>query len=260
MAKTHAPFGSWPSPITTDLVLSSAVSLGDLAVAPTCRALAWTEGRPEEKGRNALVFQHLGGEQEQVLPDSKWNARTRSVLSSPLPHLPARQRATRADPLAPSLQGPRVRRGAMGVRERPFDPLLVVRGPGVPGRARRGRHLDRAQAVHAWCVRFLVSPARGERADPGSPRPQKATSSASPISRRTRLSQASRSPSSRTTRTTRRRRSSTRSASSRTRRAAPSSTRSPRAPTFTPRLAGRRRASTCAGSSGTTRTCASLFL
>ncbi|KPV73831.1 uncharacterized protein RHOBADRAFT_54426 [Rhodotorula graminis WP1] len=77
MTKTHAPFGSWPSPITTDLVLSSAVSLGDLVVSPTSRALAWTEGRPEEKGRSALVFQQLGGKQDQVLPDPKWNARTR---------------------------------------------------------------------------------------------------------------------------------------------------------------------------------------
>ncbi|GAA5827124.1 hypothetical protein JCM3770_000247 [Rhodotorula araucariae] len=72
--------GSWPSPITTDLVLSSAVTLGDLAVAPTSHhALAWTEGRPEEKGRNALVFRNItsGAQQEQVIPDPKWNARTR---------------------------------------------------------------------------------------------------------------------------------------------------------------------------------------
>ncbi|BGP42736.1 hypothetical protein JCM10450v2_006846 [Rhodotorula kratochvilovae] len=79
MATKTAPYGSWPSPITTDLVLSSAVTLGDLVVSPTSRALAWTEGRPEEKGRNALVFHNIGttATQEQVLPDPKWNARTR---------------------------------------------------------------------------------------------------------------------------------------------------------------------------------------
>ncbi|TNY18011.1 hypothetical protein DMC30DRAFT_422661, partial [Rhodotorula diobovata] len=77
MTKTEAPYGSWPSPITTDLVLSSAVSLGDLFVSSSGRAVAWTEGRPEEKGRNALVYQRLGGKQEQVLPDAKWDARTR---------------------------------------------------------------------------------------------------------------------------------------------------------------------------------------
>ena len=86
MAKSAAPYGSWPSPITTDLVLSSAVSLGDLSVSHSGRAVAWTEGRPEEKGRNALVYQQLSGsaKQEQVLPDVKWNARSRSVpLSLP---------------------------------------------------------------------------------------------------------------------------------------------------------------------------------
>ncbi|GAA5847199.1 hypothetical protein JCM9279_006134 [Rhodotorula babjevae] len=77
MTKTQALFGSWPSPITMDLVLSSAVTLGDLIVSPTSNAVAWTEGRPEEKGRGALVFQQLGGKQEQVIPDAKWDARTR---------------------------------------------------------------------------------------------------------------------------------------------------------------------------------------
>jgi len=64
-----------------DLVLSSAVTLGDLIVSPTSTAVAWTEGRPEENGRGALVFQQIGGKQEQVIPDAKWDARTRSVSS-----------------------------------------------------------------------------------------------------------------------------------------------------------------------------------
>ncbi|KPV73820.1 uncharacterized protein RHOBADRAFT_54417 [Rhodotorula graminis WP1] len=77
VTKTQAPFGSWPSPITTDLFLSSVVGLGDLIVSPSSTAVAWTESRPEENGRGALVFQQLGGKQEQVLPDAKWDARTR---------------------------------------------------------------------------------------------------------------------------------------------------------------------------------------
>ncbi|BGP26975.1 peptidase S9 prolyl oligopeptidase active site domain protein [Rhodotorula toruloides] len=76
--KTTAQYGAWRSPISTDLVLASAVSLGEPKVSPTRSALAWLEGRPQEKGRNAIVYQRIqGGEQEQVLPDAKWNARTR---------------------------------------------------------------------------------------------------------------------------------------------------------------------------------------
>ncbi|GAA6033030.1 hypothetical protein JCM8097_000109 [Rhodosporidiobolus ruineniae] len=76
-APTPAPFGSWPSPITTDLALSAAVSLAEAKVAPAGSAVAWLEGRPEEKGRNAIVYQPIGGGKEEVLPDTQYNSRTR---------------------------------------------------------------------------------------------------------------------------------------------------------------------------------------
>ncbi|GAA5974318.1 hypothetical protein JCM11641_006733 [Rhodosporidiobolus odoratus] len=83
--RTIAPYGSWPSPVSTSLVLSSAVTLQENGASPTGNAVAWLEGRPEQKGRNALVYQRLSateggaqvGKKEDVLPDSKWNARSR---------------------------------------------------------------------------------------------------------------------------------------------------------------------------------------
>lgn len=75
-AKTPATFGTFPSPITVDLVLASAVSLWETRVAPDGKGVAWIEGRPEEKGRNAIVFQSTGGEPEEVLPAGV-NARSR---------------------------------------------------------------------------------------------------------------------------------------------------------------------------------------
>ncbi|GAA5865130.1 hypothetical protein JCM8547_007723 [Rhodosporidiobolus lusitaniae] len=76
-SKTALPFGSWHSPIDTNLVLSSAVNLAEARVAPN-GGVAWLEGRPEEKGRNALVYRDLSSSSlEQVLPDVKWNARSR---------------------------------------------------------------------------------------------------------------------------------------------------------------------------------------
>lgn len=85
MTKTAAPWGAWPSPVTTDLVLSSAVVLAEPMVGPN-RTLAWLEGRPEEKGRNALVVQSAQGTHEQVLPDAKWNARSRCAPSLAYSH------------------------------------------------------------------------------------------------------------------------------------------------------------------------------
>uniref|UniRef100_M8BWC4 Dipeptidyl peptidase family member 6 n=1 Tax=Aegilops tauschii TaxID=37682 RepID=M8BWC4_AEGTA len=46
---TAAPFGSWRSPITADVVSGASKRLGDIALAGDGRLL-WIEGRPEEKG------------------------------------------------------------------------------------------------------------------------------------------------------------------------------------------------------------------
>ncbi|GAA5985054.1 hypothetical protein JCM10908_002503 [Rhodotorula pacifica] len=78
--KTVAPYGEWSSPISTDLVLSSAITLGEAKVSPSRSAVAWIESRPEQKGRAAIVYQSLsgkGGKQEEVIPDTKYNARSR---------------------------------------------------------------------------------------------------------------------------------------------------------------------------------------
>ena len=53
MAKKIAVYGSWKSPITSDLIVAGSVGLGQLKISGD--ALYWTEGRPTENGRNALV-------------------------------------------------------------------------------------------------------------------------------------------------------------------------------------------------------------
>ena len=53
MAKKIAPYGSWKSPITSDLIVVGSIGLGQLVVDGD--AIYWTEGRPSENGRNALV-------------------------------------------------------------------------------------------------------------------------------------------------------------------------------------------------------------
>jgi dipeptidyl aminopeptidase/acylaminoacyl peptidase len=70
---TTAPYGSWPTPFTSELVVADAVRLGELAVDGT--AVVWAEGRPSEGGRTQLVRRGADGVCVDLLPDG-CNART----------------------------------------------------------------------------------------------------------------------------------------------------------------------------------------
>ncbi len=48
-----APYGAWKSPITSDLIVVGSIGLSQLKIDGS--AVYWTEGRPSENGRNALV-------------------------------------------------------------------------------------------------------------------------------------------------------------------------------------------------------------
>ncbi|GKE48747.1 hypothetical protein Tco_1480005 [Tanacetum coccineum] len=52
--KITAPYGSWVSPITSDVVSGAAKRLGGTAVDDNGR-LFWLESRPTESGRSVLV-------------------------------------------------------------------------------------------------------------------------------------------------------------------------------------------------------------
>ncbi|CAA6659468.1 unnamed protein product [Spirodela intermedia] len=61
--KVTAPYGSWKSPITSDVVAGAEKRLGGIGVAGDGR-LVWIESRPEEAGRMVLV-------KEPVEPENK---------------------------------------------------------------------------------------------------------------------------------------------------------------------------------------------
>jgi dipeptidyl aminopeptidase/acylaminoacyl peptidase len=69
-----AAYGSWKSPITTDLIVAGTVGLG--AVCLDGDDAYWLEGRPTEGGRNVLVRRTAGGVVEDVTPQP-FNVRTR---------------------------------------------------------------------------------------------------------------------------------------------------------------------------------------
>lgn len=49
-----APFGSWASPVTAELIVGESIRLGQIGVLGS--DIFWSEGRPQEQGRNVLVW------------------------------------------------------------------------------------------------------------------------------------------------------------------------------------------------------------
>lgn len=69
-----APYGSWRSPITAELLVAGAASIGEVVVGTD--DVWWSEARPEEGGRVQLVRHRPGGRTVDVLP-ADFSARTR---------------------------------------------------------------------------------------------------------------------------------------------------------------------------------------
>ncbi|HID50817.1 MAG TPA: S9 family peptidase [Anaerolineae bacterium] len=74
MDKKVAPYGSWQSPITTDLIASGSIRLGEVQLAGN--DIYWVEGRPAEDGRNVLVKWSPMSGIEDITP-AGYNVRTR---------------------------------------------------------------------------------------------------------------------------------------------------------------------------------------
>jgi dipeptidyl aminopeptidase/acylaminoacyl peptidase len=72
---TTAPYGSWASPISAELVAAGGVSLDEVRVAGG--HVYWVEGRPLEGGRQVVCRAAAGSEGAQDLVPEGFNARTR---------------------------------------------------------------------------------------------------------------------------------------------------------------------------------------
>ena len=70
-----APYGSWRSPITSDLIVAQSISLTDVRLDGG--DIYWLEGRPQEQGRNVVVRAALEGDEPGDITPRPFNARTR---------------------------------------------------------------------------------------------------------------------------------------------------------------------------------------
>ena len=61
-----APYGSWKSPITTEMIIEGSIKFQEIH----CEGdnIYWLEGRPAEKGRSALVYYALDGKPVDLAP------------------------------------------------------------------------------------------------------------------------------------------------------------------------------------------------
>ncbi len=69
-----APYGSWKSPITSDLIVKESIGLGQVKMDGD--HIYWVEMRPSEGGRQVIVRQAPDGSTVDVIPP-RFNARTR---------------------------------------------------------------------------------------------------------------------------------------------------------------------------------------
>ena len=61
-----APYGSWASPITSDLIVASSIGLGGVSIDGS--DVYWVESRPQEQGRSVIVRCSQDGQQTDVTP------------------------------------------------------------------------------------------------------------------------------------------------------------------------------------------------
>src|SRR5512139_4095361 len=73
MSSSLAPYGSWQSPITSDLIVTATIGLSQILLDG--EDIYWIEARPTEGGRNVIVRWMPDGRTTDVLP-APFNART----------------------------------------------------------------------------------------------------------------------------------------------------------------------------------------
>jgi len=65
--KTTTPYGAWPSPVTAGLITSGVVGIGQVSLDGD--VVYWSELRPAEGGRTALMRRQADGSIEEVTPE-----------------------------------------------------------------------------------------------------------------------------------------------------------------------------------------------
>jgi dipeptidyl aminopeptidase/acylaminoacyl peptidase len=74
VTRSIAPYGSWKSPITSDLIVAGTITLSDVVVSGD--NIYWIESRPAERGRRSIQHRSPDGAITEMTPP-EFNVRTR---------------------------------------------------------------------------------------------------------------------------------------------------------------------------------------
>ena len=69
------PYGSWQSPITSDLIVTQSIGLSEVRFDG--QVAYWLEARPQEQGRNVVVRAGGAGANTTDIVPKPFNVRTR---------------------------------------------------------------------------------------------------------------------------------------------------------------------------------------
>src|SRR5438552_10162323 len=75
LPKKTTPYGSWRSPITSDLIVAQSIGLSEARIDGN--TIFWLEGRPQEQGRLVVVRADASGASVTDMTPKQFNARTR---------------------------------------------------------------------------------------------------------------------------------------------------------------------------------------
>lgn len=139
----RAPYGTWPSPI--DAALAAAHDGRPDWVGYVGDETWWTEPRPGEGGRRALIRRRADGTEESLLP-APWNVRTRVIEYGGRPWTAESQGGAPLVVFA-HFADQRLYRYEPGGEPRPLTPLSPVGG----GLRWAEPHLD-LERGEVWCV------------------------------------------------------------------------------------------------------------
>ncbi|MET0941597.1 MAG: prolyl oligopeptidase family serine peptidase [Mesorhizobium sp.] len=70
-----APYGSWRSPITSELIVAQSIALSEVRLDGG--NVYWLEGRPQEQGRSVVVSRAVAGGEDADITRAPYNVRTR---------------------------------------------------------------------------------------------------------------------------------------------------------------------------------------
>ena len=73
-AKT-APYGSWRSPITSDLIVAQSIALSEVGL--DSGTVYWLEDRPQEQGRLVVVRRGMAGGKDADINSAPYNVGSR---------------------------------------------------------------------------------------------------------------------------------------------------------------------------------------